>query len=126
MSNTADLFKIEFNKNSKILIATILKKTISKEEAEIIKKKSEIELSQQKDYDNFIFDVSPVKEITSGVLGILMNFWGTMQKTNGYLVLVMDEKLLQEIMLLHPEMFDFFAVFHEIKDAVEYIEKKAS
>ena len=47
-----------------------------------------------------------------------------MKRGKTFAILVMTEQLLQEIMLQHPEMFDFYAVFHTIEDAIAYVKKR--
>ncbi len=62
-------------------------------------------------------DATAVTEISDPAIGILMKSMAIMKKAKGYLVLVMTEDFLQKIMVAHPEMFNYMAVFHSVMDA---------
>jgi hypothetical protein len=75
------------------------------------------------DFSYFIMDASRITEITDPAIGILMKSMEIMKKIKGYLVMVMTEEFLQEIMIRHPEMFNYIAVFHTIDDAKAFIRR---
>lgn len=75
------------------------------------------------DYSYLIMDAETVTEISDPAIGILMKSMAIMKKTNGYLVMVMSEDFLQRIMVEHPEMFNYMAVFHNMDDAKAFIRR---
>jgi hypothetical protein len=96
---------------------------IEKDEAALIYDYVEVEQKKQPPYDHFILDALKVNKVTNPAIGFLMKSLNLVKKTKGYMVLVITEELLQEIMLMHPQMFDYYAVFHSIEDAVAYTKK---
>ena len=56
--------------------------------------------------------------------GYLMKALGVVKKTAGYMILVMKEDILQKFMITNPEMFDYYAVFFNTEDAVQFIMSK--
>ncbi len=75
------------------------------------------------DFSYFIMDASLISEITDPAIGILMKAMEIMKKIKGYLVMVMTEDFLQQIMIRHPEMFNYIAVFHTVDDAKAFIKR---
>jgi hypothetical protein len=75
------------------------------------------------DFSYFIMDASRITEITDPAIGILMKAMAIMKKIKGYLVMVMTEEFLQNIMIRHPEMFNYIAVFHTFDDAKAFIKR---
>lgn len=75
------------------------------------------------DFSDFIMDATAVTEISDPAIGILMKAMGVMKKAKGYLVIVMTDEFLQKIMIAHPEMFNYMAVFHSVDEARAYIKK---
>lgn len=75
------------------------------------------------DFSDFILDATKVTDITDPAIGILMKSMAIMKKAKGYLVLVMTEEFLQKIMVAHPEMFNYMAVFHSVEDARAFIRR---
>lgn len=75
------------------------------------------------DFTDFIMDATEVTEISDPAIGILMKAMAIMKKSKGYLVLVMTEEFLQKIMVAHPEMFNYMAVFHSVVDARAFIKR---
>lgn len=75
------------------------------------------------EHSYFIMDAEAVTEISDPAIGILMKAMAIMKKIKGYLVLVMTEDFLQKIMIDHPEMFNYMAVFHNIDDAKAFIQR---
>lgn len=75
------------------------------------------------EYNYFIMDAASVTEISDPAIGILMKSMAIMKKIKGYLVMVMTEDFLQKIMVEHPEMFNYMAVFHTLDDAKAFIHR---
>ncbi len=75
------------------------------------------------DFSYFIMDATSVTEISDPAIGILMKSMAIMKKIKGYLVMIMTEDFLQKIMIEHPEMFHYIAVFHNIDDAKAFIKR---
>jgi len=75
------------------------------------------------DFSDFVMDALKVADISDPAIGILMKSLAIMKKAKGYLVLVMTEEFLQKIMVAHPEMFNYMAVFHSVEDARAFIRK---
>jgi hypothetical protein len=73
------------------------------------------------DFSYFIMDATAITEISDPAIGILMKSMAIMKKTKGYLVMIITEDFLQKIMVEHPEMFHYIAVFHTIDDAKAFI-----
>lgn len=76
-------------------------------------------------FSYFIMDASKITEITDPAIGILMKSMEIMKKIKGYLVMVMSEEFLQNIMIRHPEMFNYIAVFHTVDDAKAFIKRSS-
>jgi hypothetical protein len=75
------------------------------------------------EFSYFIMDAASVTDISDPAIGVLMKAMSIMKKINGYLIIVMTEEFLQEIMVEHPEMFNYIAVFHNIEDAKAFIRR---
>lgn len=123
MAVIGDLFEYKHIDDPDILVGVIKKSVIERDEADTILDYVLNETEKQYTFDNYILDVSKVDQINAGVVGILMKSLNYLKKFKGYIILVMSEPFLQKIMLQHPEMFDFYAVFHSIEDAVTYIQR---
>ena len=120
MSDPRDYFQFEYLEDKKILIGRILLKKVDKPEATVILNYAEGELPNLPKYEHFILDVNGVDDVSNSAIGILMKSLEIVNKTKGYMILVMSEKLLQQIMIMFPIMFDFFVVFHSIDDAIDF------
>jgi len=125
MKAIAELFTHSLNADANVLVGTVKVQSLDKDEAELILSFIREDSERHGAFSSYILDVSAVTKVTNPILGVLMKTLGTVKKVNGYLILVMSETLLQEIMLEHPEMFDYYAVFHTIKDAIQYVRKHA-
>jgi hypothetical protein len=123
MTQMADMFQFKFRDAEKILIGKILVGSMEKDQAGEIYDYVDAEQKKQPPYDHFILDALSVTKVTNAAIGFLMKSLGLVKKTKGYMILVISEALLQEIMIAHPQMFDFYAVFHTIEDAVAYTKK---
>lgn len=75
-------------------------------------------------YSDYILDTVSVNDVKIDSFGYLMKALGVVKKTAGYMVLVMKEEILQKFMLTNPEMFDYYAVFFNTDDAVQFIKSK--
>ncbi len=118
------VFKNSYDASNKILIGKILLSSMEKEDAKSIYDLTVEGLESYPDYSDYILDVSSVTEVTAASLGYLMKALGMVKKTAGYMILVLKEDVLQKFMITNPEMFDFYAVFFNIEDAVTYIKSK--
>jgi hypothetical protein len=119
-----DVYRFKYLADSKILIGEVLKENIDKEEADIIDAVTAKEMPNQPEFIGFIRDSRKIKKISTYALGRAMKELPNMPKTKNYMVTVMTEELLQELMLKYPEMFDYWAFFHTIEDAVKFITSK--
>lgn len=117
----ADMIKLEYDGAAKVLIATIARPNVDKEESTTMHDVVAAELPKYPDYKHFILDVLQVSKVSSYAMGMMMKTFMLVKKTKNYNVIIMTEKLLQEIMLEHPEMFDFLAVFQTRDEALKYI-----
>ncbi len=119
-----DVYRFRYLPDSKILIGEVLKENIDKEEADIIDAVTAKEMPNQPEFIGFIRDSRKIKKISTYALGRAFQELPRMPKTKNYMVTVMTEELLQELMLKYPEMFDYWAFFHTIEDAVKFITSK--
>ena len=120
MTQKGAMFEFIFHEKEKILIGKVLPNVLDKEEGTQIYDYVETEKDKQPSYEHFILDALSVTKVSNSAIGYLMKSLGLVKKTRGYMILVITEALLQEIMLAHPQMFDFYAVFHSVEDAVAY------
>ncbi len=116
--------QFHFMEDSKILIGEISDAKLDKDSAEAIYQHTEKEAPKQPDYKGFILNVLAVNEVSDSALGYLMKSLELVKKVKGYMILVMTEALLQDVMLRHPVLFDYYAIFHTIDDAITYIKKQ--
>jgi hypothetical protein len=122
MSADNTLYTYTFLPEEKMLIFKILGTSIDKDGAGAIYDAYTNE-KDLPDFSDFIMDATKVTDITDPAIGILMKSMATMKKAKGYLVLVMTEDFLQKIMVAHPEMFNYMAVFHSVEDARAFIRR---
>jgi anti-anti-sigma regulatory factor len=116
------LYTYTFLADESILLFKILGSVIDKDNASKIYDTYTNETSLP-DFTDFIMDATAVTEISDPAIGILMKSMAIMKKAKGYLVLVMTEDFLQKIMVAHPEMFNYMAVFHSVVDARAFIKR---
>lgn len=119
---SSNLYTLNYLQDDRILHMKFSVATIDKETAAAIYDSYTNE-SNLPDFSDFIMDATSVTEISDPGIGILMKAMGIMKKAKGYLVIVMTEDFLQKIMVAHPEMFNYMAVFHTLEEAREYIKK---
>ncbi|HPJ34480.1 MAG TPA: hypothetical protein PK358_06570 [Spirochaetota bacterium] len=117
-------FSTNYDSKNMVLTGIVLPDNIGKEDAKEIYDITEKVVKEFPDYNDYILDAGNVSDISIDSLGYLMKSLGAVKRTAGYMVLVMKEEVLQKFMLTNPEMFDFFAVFFNNKDALEFILSK--
>jgi hypothetical protein len=122
MSADNTLYTYTFLPEDKMLIFKILDASIDKDVATAIYDAYTKE-KDLPDFSDFVLDATKVTDITDPAIGILMKSMAIMKKAKGYLVLVMTEEFLQKIMVAHPEMFNYMAVFHSVEDARAFIRR---
>ena len=122
MSGTATLYTYTLLPEESILLFKIQGSVIDKEIASKIYDAYSKETNVP-DFTDYIMDATAVTEISDPAIGILMKAMSIMKKAKGYLVLVMTEDFLQKIMVAHPEMFNYMAVFHSVVDARAFIKR---
>ena len=118
------IFTNTYDSSNKILTGRIELSSLEKEDAKSIYDLTEEGLKLYPEYSDYILDVSNVSDVTAASVGYLMKSLGIVKKTAGYMILVLKEDVLQKFMLSNPEMFDYYAVFFNIEDAVQYIKSK--
>lgn len=124
MPSGEELFVLEYNQKDDIMVGRVRGSKIDRAEADAIYNHYVGKVSEYPDYRDFILDVQKVESVTDPAIGVLMKSLELMKKGSSYAILLMTETLLHDIMLRHPEMFDFYAVFHTLDDAVAYIHKR--
>jgi hypothetical protein len=122
--SASEIFKAEYLSEKKILVASILQSKMEKEQAKLIYNEVDKAIKEHSDYRDFILDTYRVSDVTVASFGYLMKAFTLVNKTAGYMVIVMREEILQNFMLSNPEMFDFLAVFFTVEEAVKFIESK--
>jgi hypothetical protein len=123
MSNES-IFTNKYDSEGKILIGKIEISSMEKDDAKSIYDLTVEGLKLYPDYSDYILDASEVSEVTVASFGYLMKVLGVIKKTAGYMILILKEEILQKFMISNPEMFDYYAVFFSIDDAVKYINSK--
>lgn len=124
MPSGADLFVLEYNQKDDIMVGKVQCAKVDRAEADAIYNHYVGKVSEYPNYRDFILDVREIENVTDPAIGVLMKGLELMKKGSSYAILLMTEALLQDIMLRHPEMFDFYAVFHTLDDAVAFIHKR--
>jgi hypothetical protein len=122
--SASDNLKFEYSSDNQILVASILQSKMDKDQAKIIYEEVERSIKEYSDYKDFILDTGRVSDVTIASFGYLMKAFTLVNKTAGYMVIVIREEILQNFMLSNPEMFDFLAVFFTVDEAVKFIESK--
>ena len=123
MSNDST-FTNKYNSTDRILIGKIELSSMEKDDAKSIYDLTVEGLNLYPDYSDYILDASKVSEVTVASFGYLMKVLGVIKKTAGYMILILKEDILQKFMISNPEMFDYYAVFFNVDDAVKYINSK--
>ncbi len=123
MRAVSELFTYNYLADYDTLIGKVNVPSISKEEANAILDFIVSETGRQHAHTGYLLDVMEITEVSNPVIGVLMKSLEVVRKVNNYMVLVMSEQLLNDIMLAHPEMFDYYAVFHSTGDALKFIQK---
>ena len=123
MGQEEELMNFSFLQDKEILVGSISYTHLGKENALEIYEYTREEAPKQPDYKGFVLDVSSVLKVDDSALGYLMKSLELVKKVKGYMVLVLSEELLQDVMVRHPILFDYYAVFHTIDEAITYIER---
>ncbi|MBN1532156.1 MAG: hypothetical protein JXA20_05800 [Spirochaetes bacterium] len=116
-----DFIKLEYDGATGVLIASVQLPVVDKDEANAMYDAVKNDLAGYPEYRHFILDVMAVDRVSSYAIGIMMKTLMLVKKTKNYYVLIMPEPLLHEIMLAHPEMFDYLAVFQSRAEALEFL-----
>jgi hypothetical protein len=124
MPGGEDLFVLEYNQKDDIMIGRVQCAKVERAEADAIYNHYVGRVHEFPNYRDFILDVRKIESVSDPAIGVLMKGLDLMKKESSLAILLMTEALLQDIMLRHPEMFDFYAVFHTPEDAVAYIHKR--
>nr|MBP8178496.1 hypothetical protein [Spirochaetota bacterium] len=69
MSTLKDLFSLEYDNDSKILLGTIKKPILAKEEANEILEFVKQDMQNYPDHQHYILDVLTVKEVSNPIIG---------------------------------------------------------
>lgn len=126
MASGEELFQLIYNQNDDIMIGSVQCAKVERQEADAIYNYYIGKVNEYPDYRDFILDVRKVESVSDPAIGVLMKALNLMKKGNNYAILLMTESLLHDIMFRHPEMFDFYAVFHTMEDAIAYVKKRRS
>lgn len=124
MAGDADLFTMKYLADSDVLVGTVHCANLDKAEASQVFQQYQQDINNQPAHSDVVLDVRKAEKVTNSAIGVLLKALESMKRGNTYAILVMTEKLLQEVMLQFPEMFDFYAIFHSIEDAVAFIKKR--
>ncbi len=120
----AEKFKNTYDVKNRVLTGLIVPDNIEKEDSKEIYNLIEKSLQEFPDYNDYILDASRVSSIKIESFGYLMKALSIVKRTAGYMILILQEEVLQKFMLTNPEMFDYYAVFFNSADALEYILSK--
>jgi len=125
MSTENDRFSHTFIDDQNILIGAIKESNLDKDNSQEILDLVQDDLANYPNYEHYILDVRKVEKVSNSALGVLLKAMNIIKHTGSYMILVMTEDLLQKIMIEQPIMFDYFAVFHSVDEAMEYIKAKS-
>ena len=125
MSTENDRFSHSFMDDQNILVGAIKESNLDKDNSQEILDLVQDDLANYPNYEHYILDVRKVEKVSNSALGVLLKAMNIIKHTGSYMILVMTEDLLQKIMIEQPIMFDYFAVFHSVDEAIEYIKAKS-
>ncbi len=125
MSTGNERFSHTFIDDQNILVGALKESNLDKDNSQEILDLVQDDLSNYPNYEHYILDVRQVKKVSNPALGVLLKAMNIIKHTGSYMILVMTEDLLQKIMIEQPIMFDYFAVFHSVDEAMEYIKAKS-
>ncbi len=125
MSTENDRFSHSFMDDQNILVGAIKESNLDKDNSQEILDLVQDDLANYPNYEHYILDVRKVEKVSNSALGVLLKAMNIIKHTGSYMILVMTEDLLQKIMIEQPIMFDYFAVFHSVDEAMEYIKAKS-
>ncbi len=118
------IFENNFRDDSGILEGKILIETIEQKDSRNVYDEVMHGVEEYSDYSDYFLNALNVNEINISSFGLLMKALSNVKKTSGYMILVMKEEILQKFMLSNPEMFDYYAIFFNPDEAIEYIYSK--
>lgn len=118
-----NIFTFKYLPDHNTLIGTINAANLDGDTGKLMYETAMQDFGKQHSHDHFILDCRSVHEVSLTALGYLMKSLASAKKTRGYMLLVMEDDLLQKQMLEHPEMFDHFAVFPVIDEALAFTKK---
>ncbi len=121
MARGEDLFEYEYISDHDIMVGVVLAEKLELGESKIIIKYAKIQLQNYPKFSNYILDLRNLKQLTSHEIGIILSAMKRMSVIDGFLALVMDESFRNRIMFRYPEIFDFYAVFSSIDEAIGFI-----
>jgi len=118
------IFINSYDTSKKILTGTVKLTSVGKEDSKTIFSLIEKGINENQAYSDYILDTRSVNDVRLESFGYLMKALGVVKKTSGYMILVMKEDMLQKFMITNPEMFDYYAVFFNMDDAIQFILSK--
>lgn len=118
------IFINSYDTSKKILTGTVKLTSVGKEDSKTIFSLIEKGINENQAYSDYILDTRSVNDVRLESFGYLMKALGVVKKTSGYMILVMKEDILQKFMITNPEMFDYYAVFFNMDDAIQFILSK--
>jgi short-subunit dehydrogenase involved in D-alanine esterification of teichoic acids len=116
--------KNSYDTKNRVLTGTITIGVVEQADSKEIYSLIEKSLKEYPDYNDYILNAGNVNDIKIESFGYLVKALSIVRRTAGYMVLVMKEEILQKFMLTNPEMFDYYAVFFNTNEALEYILSK--
>lgn len=120
----SEIFKINFDPSTKIITGKVIVSKLDKQQAKTIHEMTVNAVNEYSDYKDYILDISEIIDENPESIGYMVKTSNIVKKTAGYMVLVIREEIVQKFMLTNPEMFDLFAVFFNLDDAVKFVISK--
>lgn len=118
------IFHNTYDNAKKILTGIVMLQSVTKDDSKTIFDLILKGINDNQSYNDYILDTRNVTDVRLESFGYLMKALGVVKKTAGYMILVMKEDVLQKFMITNPEMFDYYAVFFNTEDAVQFIMSK--
>mgnify|MGYP001289362453 CR=1 FL=1 len=118
------IFLNSYDNSKKILTGTVQMNVVGKDDSKTIFDLIVKGINDNPSYNDYILDTRAVTDVRIESFGYLMKALGVVKKTAGYMILVINEDVLQKFMITNPEMFDYYAVFFSIDEAVQFIISK--
>lgn len=118
------IFQNSYDNTKKILTGIVMLQSVTKDDSKTIFDLILKGINENHSYNDYILDTRNVTDVRLESFGYLMKALGVVKKTAGYMILVMKDEILQKFMITNPEMFDYYAVFFNTEDAVQFIMSK--